>query len=328
MYAIVHPEAMSCGAALADVGYTLLERPTLVAVKDIRGDYLRENIEKSGCCGEKELIKLEAYTLVHHPIVVLLDLDTLVMKPLDSIFDLMLGKGSADNVDIMRKDQPLPTQINAFVTRDYNMVPPSNRRKPGPPVQGGFVVLRPSMDVYHEFVEIIKEGNFVGGKGWGGVVGWFYGGLTIQGILPYYYDLLHPGNVVELNRCIYNNMCDSPRDEPTVNDTVHGKCHDGYDECEDCRSQPVEHIVTTHYTICQKPWLCDRHDTDALQHRLCRKLHHEWFKIRSSLEESWGRGPYGPGDYDKEQFYGFCKEDSEKRYLPIDLPEGISQSSK
>jgi hypothetical protein len=325
MYAIVHPEAMSCGAALADIGYTLLERLTPVAVKDIRGDFLRGRIEKNGCCGENELIKLEAYTLVQHPIVVHLDLDTLLMKPLDSIFDLMLGKGSADNVDIMWKDQPLPTRIDAFVTRDYNMVPPSRKYKP---VQGGFVVLRPSIDVYREFVEIVKEGNFVEGEGWGGVMGLFYGSMTFQGILPYYYDLLHPGHVVELNRCIYNNMCDNPRDKRTLNDIVDGKCRDGRDVCEDCRSQPVEDIVTTHYTLCQKPWLCNPHDTDALQHRLCRKLHHEWFKIRSSLEESWGRGAYGPGDHDKEQFYGFCKERLEKGYVPIDLPNGISQSIK
>ena len=325
MYAIVHPEAMSCGAPLAEVGYTLLERPTPVALEDIRGDFLRGRIQKNGCCGEKELIKLEAYTLVQHRIVVHLDLDTLVMKPLDNIFDLMMGKGSPDSVDIMWKEQPLPSRIDAFFTRDYNMVPPSRKYKP---VQGGFVVLRPNMDVYHEFVEIVKEGNFIEGEGWGGVMGLFYGCMTFQGLLPYYYDVIKPGHAVELNRCIYNNMCDNPRDKRTVNDVVDGKCRDGRDDCEDCRSQPVEDIVTTHFTLCQKPWLCTPHDVDALQHRLCRKLHHEWFRIRSSLEESWGQGAYGPGNYQREEFYGFCTKRSENGYVPVDLPKGLHQSSK
>ena len=56
MYAIYHPQAIACALPLADLGYTLLQRDTPVKVKDIRGQYLRENIEKGGCCGEKELL--------------------------------------------------------------------------------------------------------------------------------------------------------------------------------------------------------------------------------------------------------------------------------
>lgn len=71
MYAIYHPDGAACAAPLADLGYKLLERETPVQVKDIEGDFLRQNIEKNGCCGEKELVKLEAYTLTQHPIVAL-----------------------------------------------------------------------------------------------------------------------------------------------------------------------------------------------------------------------------------------------------------------
>ena len=62
----------------------------------------------------------------------------LVLKPLDNLFDLMLGKGSPDMSAIMWKDQPLPERIDAVFTRDYNMVPASREYKP---VQGGFLVL-------------------------------------------------------------------------------------------------------------------------------------------------------------------------------------------
>ena len=51
MYAIYHPDGEDCAMPLKDLGYTLVRRETPVAVKDIEGDFLRENIEKNGCCG-------------------------------------------------------------------------------------------------------------------------------------------------------------------------------------------------------------------------------------------------------------------------------------
>lgn len=325
MYAIVHPDAMSCAAPLADIGFTLLVRDTPVAVDDIQGDFLREKISRNGCCGEKELIKFEAYTLVNHPLVVHLDLDVLVLKPLDGVFDIMLGKQAQNLTPIMWKDRPLPERIDAAFTRDYNMVPTSRKYKP---VQGGFLVLRPSMDTYNAIKDIVKKGDFIEGKGWGGVTGLFHGSMTFQGLIPYYYDVLKLGNAIELNRCLYNNMCDNPRDKPTVNDVVNGHCRDGRDDCEDCREQPLEDIFTTHYTLCQKPWSCNPQSQDMIQHRLCRKLHREWFRIRSDLEKSWGRSGLGSGEFQKDQFYGFCNSRGEKGYIQMNHPKAPAVKSE
>jgi len=216
--------------------------------------------------------------------------------------------------------------------------------------------MRPSMDVYNEFKEIVKKGDFRdkgyvrefvifdcssrvfslshsflhdtninnNNRGWGGLVGPFYGSMTFQGIMPYYYDVLHPGEAIELNRCVVNQMCDNPRDQKTVKDVVHGNCRTGEEECEDCRSRPLEDVLTTHYTLCQKPWLCLPHDLDQIQHRLCRKLHNQWYKIRSEMEISWGRSGKGEGDWQQEQFYGYCKVMGNKGYIPIATPYGIA----
>ena len=111
------PHAEVCALPLKELGYTLLKRDTPVAVADIEGEFLRSKIEMNGCCGEKELIKLEAYTLVDYPIVVHLDLDVLVLKPLDSLFDLMLGRpvDAAVQAEIfMWKDKPAIRTIDAF----------------------------------------------------------------------------------------------------------------------------------------------------------------------------------------------------------------------
>jgi hypothetical protein len=179
------------------------------------------------------------------------------------------------------------------------------------------------MDVYKEFVEIIREGNFPAEKGWGGVMGIFYGSMTFQGIIPYFYDVLHPGQAVELNRCVYNHMSDNPRDQKTVNDIPHGRCMTGEEDCEDCRSRPLEDVVTAHFTLCQKPWLCLPQSNNIIQQRLCRKLHHQWHRIRSDLEKSWGRTELGSGSYDADHFYGHCNKLGQSGYIFIQEPFGI-----
>jgi hypothetical protein len=199
------------------------------------------------------------------------------------------------------------------------MVGPTRKYKP---VQGGFLVLRPDMAVYKEFVDIIKKGDFRKNGGWGGLVGPFYGSMTFQGLIPYYYDVLHENEAVELNRCIYNQMADNPKDKRTVNDIPQGKCRTNQEECEDCRNRPMEEVVTCHFTLCQKPWLCLPQNNDIIQQRLCRKLHHEWHRIRTDLEQSWGRSGVGPGKYHEDHFNGHCKSLGKAGYLSIETPYG------
>jgi len=199
------------------------------------------------------------------------------------------------------------------------------------PVQGGFLVLRPSIDVYNELMEIVRQGNFLEGKGWvdektNEQSGVFYGSMTVQGLLPFFYDILHPHESVDLNRCVYDQMCDNPRDGKTVDDIVHGKCRTGEQECEDYRSRPLENISFVHFTLCQKPWLCLQHAANKIQHRLCRKLFHEWYRIRSDLERSWSRSGVGPAangtNNDRDHFFGYCTSTGMKGYIPIAKPYG------
>lgn len=134
MYAIYHPSGLECAKTLESLGYTLVERETPVAVKDIEGEYLRSKIEKNGCCGEKELVKLEAYTLTQHPVVVHLDLDTLILQPLDGLFDWMLAGDQAKSFDssdvtLQWPEDEVPQKINAFFTRDCEYSKRLRKRK-------------------------------------------------------------------------------------------------------------------------------------------------------------------------------------------------------
>jgi hypothetical protein len=126
MYAIYHPEGLKCAKTLESLGYTLVERETFVKVEEIKGDFLRERIHQNGCCGERELVKLEAYTLTDHPVIVHMDLDTVVLRPLDELFDWMMAEPSdtpydASDVALQWPNVEHPKRVNVFFTRDCKL---------------------------------------------------------------------------------------------------------------------------------------------------------------------------------------------------------------
>lgn len=328
MIAFVHPNAESCSNVFRDLGYTVQIRETPFNVTDIKLKFLKEHIVKSGCCGEKEYLKLYAYTLLDYPIVVHLDLDSLVLKPMDDLFLAMLGDGNgSDNsgsdglskevkdarsrVSVMFND-PLPetNKLDAYFTRDYNMVNPGHKHAG---VQGGFLIVKPNMFAFHEYVSIVLEGRFFQGSGWEGKgYGGYFGAQQIQGICSFYYDYRHPGTAVELNKCYYNAMADEARQKSS------GKCRDGREECQDCTITPIEDIYSVHFTLCSKPWKCPIAGTSGI----CAKFHKEWFRIRKDLERKKalqeGRQFVDPGGtYHPEIFHGYCKSNGERGYIKI-----------
>eukprot|EP00566_Odontella_aurita_P014977 CAMPEP_0113536520 /NCGR_PEP_ID=MMETSP0015_2-20120614/6304_1 /TAXON_ID=2838 /ORGANISM="Odontella" /LENGTH=340 /DNA_ID=CAMNT_0000435889 /DNA_START=616 /DNA_END=1638 /DNA_ORIENTATION=- /assembly_acc=CAM_ASM_000160 len=336
MIAFIHPDAARCSEDdLSKLGYEVKIRGSPVAASEIRGKYLRHNIEKSGCCGEKELLKLYSYTLTEYPVVVHLDLDALVLQPMDELFDVMLDgpKSPALQTISVQSGQNIPNVVDAYFARDYMGVYWGGRKPVG--VHGGFFVVRPSDAAFTELVDVVREGNYTLQDGWArSGHGRCHGGETIQGLLPYYYDILHPGTAIELNRCIYNAVVDNPRDRK-------GNCIAGQDpnNCEDCRKAPLGHIKLAHFTYCQKPWLCRDLDgpinwtsdnqTDRSAIRLCMGMQRAWFLMRKRLDEytlrlqnisSDGsqRGVKSKtGSFKPEQFLGYCSNVGKKGYIPF-----------
>jgi hypothetical protein len=316
MFAFIHPAAVSCSEIFQTLGYETRITDTPVNVSDIRGDFLREYVVRSGCCGEKEYIKLYAYTLTQFPIVVHLDLDSLVLQPLDELFQAMLlPSNSTTNTTTAPAvifGLPLPEshQLEAFFTRDYNMV---HLNHPHVGVQGGFLMVKPSMNAFEEYRQVILEGDFVNGVGWKGKYGGYFGAQQIQGICSYFYDGLHPGTGVELNRCIYNSMADSPyQEDKSGND----KCIDGKETCENCQNTPISKIKSVHFTLCQKPWQCPSETFDT---HLCKEFHKEWFRIRFDFDQSMGIQGNNVGDHYRDVYKGYCKSSGGHGYIPISL---------
>jgi len=317
LFVFVHPDAVTCAKPFGDVGFEILIRETPVNVTDIRGEFLRTHVHKIGCCGEKEYLKLYSYQMTEYPVVVHFDMDCLLLRPLDDLFDAIIEgphSASAKSLPVMF-DDPLPEKIDAFFTRDYNMIKPG-KKYPG--FQGGFLVVRPSQEVFQEYREVILEGDFIGGAGWNGTFGGYWGAQQIQGLCSFYYDGIHPGTAVELNRCYYNQMVDSPVAEET------GKCRDGKEECQDCRETKVVNIFSAHFTQdCGKPWEC-RSNLKPL----CRDLVKAWHAMRRNWDNFTSGDLTVPalptGNMSPETFLGNCKGAGARNYIPFQLLDGKS----
>lgn len=317
MIVFAHPDASECLDPFYKLGYDIRIKDVPIDVTQIKGDFLREHVIKSGCCGDKEFLKLYAYTLVECPIVVHLDLDSLVVQPLDDLFDAMLDTNKKDLNVPVHFGVEIPQRIEAFFTRDYNMVNIGHKH---PGVQGGFIIVRPNMEYFEEYKRVILEGNFHAGSGWGGEgYGGYYGAQQIQGLCSYFFDRLHPGTAVELNRCIYNSMNDSPygtrRNTPNVE-----MCRDGKEICEDCRKRDFATIKSVHFTLCQKPWVCPMGVIKG--GNLCRDFHKKWFDVRKSFEHSMDMTETNESanvNFHNDIFQGYCKGQGERNYVGIKL---------
>ncbi|KAJ8602385.1 hypothetical protein CTAYLR_004246 [Chrysophaeum taylorii] len=285
-------------------GYRVLERGLPLGIEKIEGAYLRERIESNGCCGAWELLKLYSWTMTEYHRVVHLDMDALVLGNLDELFD----------------EPPWSGGVKALYTYDWTMARPPWGKNP--PTQGGFIVAKPDLATFDGMVEVVRRGDFRNGKGWGGTgAGTYWGGMTIQGLVPYYFEKLHPGTGRAVDNCVYNNMANNPK---SVGGFGKGECRDGRDECEDCRLVDVETVKTTHFTICQKPWGCTSASHLSCPYcPLCAKFHGLWFEIRRELEVEWGTYSADRYSGDAAERQGMCgrRRDGQRGYvpLPIDL---------
>jgi hypothetical protein len=133
LFAIVHKQlAQQCSSVVRDLGYEIVLVDPPVQTDEIQGEYLRQHIHKEWCCGIDEFIKLYAYTFVNYPIVVHTDIDFMYYQHMDNLYDAMLLPASSIEGQLARSkielEYPittttttLPKNIEAFITRDYDL---------------------------------------------------------------------------------------------------------------------------------------------------------------------------------------------------------------
>lgn len=211
-----------------------LEPP--VSVEDIRPGEYKNRVDRGGCCGLAELMKIYSFAMEEFYRVVHVDADVMITGNLDEIL------GAADDVELMYTNSTLPGEL----------------------CSGGFLVVRPNLRAFNEILDVIRSGDYhYNGKGWeGSGIGYYWGGETVQGVLPFYYlkklpELHGIHNASKrLDRCIYNNQ--------------------GSDLCKDTN---VEQIKVMHMTLCQKPFLCRK----MKQKPICAAMQDNWWRFTNEL---------------------------------------------
>jgi len=260
LIAFVHPNVKE-RESLKTLGFHVIEAPLPINITAIEGKNLREHINYNGCCGASELIKLTSYRLTQYNWVVHMDADTIVNRPLDDLF-----------LDESFKD------LSLGYTTDPNMA--THKGEDNMPAQGGFLLIKPSEQDFRGIIRTLVTTEFKNGGGWNGShIGWFWGGMTVQGILPYYYNRVSinpetPGKTRRkiIDRCIYNTMADT----------------------EECQGKTLGEVRSAHFTICQKPWTCIQWGGSRgickmpMCNPLCKALHDEWFRLRREAEKYYG----------------------------------------
>eukprot|EP00977_Amphora_coffeiformis_P002024 scaffold381_cov178-Amphora_coffeaeformis.AAC.13 len=308
MYAFVHPNASACAEPLREIGYRVQMRDCPVALAEVQNDKYRARLAnpKAGCCQEKEFLKLYSYTMQEYNLVVHLDIDFLMLRPMDDLFDAFF-ESDEETKEIPHamwpNDRRWKGRIEAMFTRDYPMSQPG-REVAQVGMQGGFFIVRPNQTAFDELVHLVRQGNF--NAGWyahtpdGERVKYpgFYGAAMIQGLIGFYYGHYHPGQVVELNRCYHNNMADRPR-------ASNSKCFSPVDDdCMDCRHKKITDIYSVHFTFCQKPWTCPNlTEFGPTTGKMCKEFHEAWHRVRHDFEQSRGVAKdYEAGDHS----FGHC----------------------
>lgn len=78
--AFVHPNVSIARPGLTKLGFHVIEVPIPVNRTAIQFEFLREKIDKNGCCGSSELIKLTSYRLLQYDRVIHLDADVMLLN--------------------------------------------------------------------------------------------------------------------------------------------------------------------------------------------------------------------------------------------------------
>jgi hypothetical protein len=80
LVAFVHPNVTTSRPVLRKLGYHVIVAPTPINTSAIPWEFLRDHIDKNGCCGATELIKLNSYRLMQYDRVIHLDADTYLLN--------------------------------------------------------------------------------------------------------------------------------------------------------------------------------------------------------------------------------------------------------
>jgi len=251
---------------IQQLGYTTRRVAVPIEAKDIRNPDLVATINQDGRLGANEMAKIEPFLFNEYDRVLMVDSDVLFHRNFDELF---VGDDT-DNDNNNSNNVALQWTAGGILSE---------------PMNGGFLVINPkARDAarHHDAIlDILREGDYDPRTGWknSGVGGGTYGGLTVQGLLPYYF--LHALNGTasrEIDRCRYNNM----------------------QQVQRCKDYAVEEVTSNHFTgDCTKPWQCIAagrgrglkfipKGQESSVHPMCTRFQKVWWERWTDLAHSVG----------------------------------------
>ena len=252
---------------IEEVGYKIRRVEVPIKSSDILNPTLASAINRDGRLGINEMAKIEPFLFSEYERVLMVDSDVMFHRNFDALFgdDGFVNENGADEND---RAPAFQWTVGGKATE---------------PINGGFLLMNPkakdAAKHRNAILDIVREGDHDPSTGWknSGIGKGTFGGMTIQGLLPYYFlHVLNGTASREIDRCKYNNMVQIQR----------------------CRDYPVEEITSNHFTGgCTKPWQCFEGKTRGLKvdilepgsiHPTCTRFKEAWLAEWKEFAEEAG----------------------------------------
>mmetsp|Transcript_70832 Transcript_70832/g.187875 ORF Transcript_70832/g.187875 Transcript_70832/m.187875 type:complete len:379 (-) Transcript_70832:109-1245(-) len=219
---------------------------------------------------EEETIKYWGLALTEYDRVVVLDADTIVMDPMDELMEL---------------------EDDFVGTYDFGVDCCGSRI---PPVQGGFLLVRPNLTDFENVKALTREGDWQPGLGWkSSHIGYWYGGIGPDGLLQYYFnkDALEKLPPIQIEHRELEEGIAKPSQPGSRMKVVD---RDVYDVLltdrltRDLKDRDLATVArgvkAAHFTgNCMKPWSCVDVDPSRPGMGLCDALHARWGEMWAEI---------------------------------------------
>ncbi len=228
---------------LQSLGYfvEILGHPITEHDLNINNSYISDNIATD--VGIRDSVKLQIWTMTLHPVVILMDYDMILQKPIDQDIDLLLADDNLKGMYI-------------------RSAPDANSGSAG--VDTGFLVVKPSLDEFDKIVSTFISTKFDASEGWNGEghLG-FKGDMGVNGFLSWYFS--KDSGYIELDRCQYAHDADEECLSKTPLTEAKGlKIHETI--CGNPRDCPYSH----------PNWSEEKKEACATLHRKCKCSDHQF----------------------------------------------------
>eukprot|EP00929_Paragymnodinium_shiwhaense_P089530 TRINITY_DN49672_c0_g1_i2.p1 TRINITY_DN49672_c0_g1~~TRINITY_DN49672_c0_g1_i2.p1 ORF type:complete len:437 (-),score=109.58 TRINITY_DN49672_c0_g1_i2:152-1462(-) len=259
--------------ALERLGLKALFVKIPVQLSEVKDNFARDALSK--VLGDKEELKYYGAGLTSYDRVVVMDGDTLMLKPVDELFQISRKAGLVG-------------------TYDYEM---DCCNSSFPPMNSGFGVFTPSETDFLGLADVFREGNFTDAGFRRSGTGYTYGAGS-QGLLSFFYNQWQPGKpgvdeAARVPEAIRGTDLPGQKQTTKPEETrFYNVDRSEYDviqtpallEAVDAGKVTADRVKVFHFAgACMKPWTCSQNGHDHDKVPLCKEMTAAWWRLRDDF---------------------------------------------